>query len=193
MKPETVFIDWDSLPELLTKEQFYRLAHISKNTARELLLNGTVPCVNNGKKSHCYLIRKEDVRAYIYGMSDDEPKDSDPSYLREGKYKDISDLAGSITDETKEYLHAYYTLLLKDYPDVLTTSQLHTLTGYTIHTINNWCKDGKLQSSLCLNAHRIPKVFLLDFLCGAYFRGIARKSEWHKMTLTNFLESLQII
>lgn len=36
-------INWDEVPELLSKEQFYKLCHISKSTALHLLRNGILP------------------------------------------------------------------------------------------------------------------------------------------------------
>lgn len=37
-------------PETISKDQFYRIAHISKATALHLLQNGLVPCQDTGKK-----------------------------------------------------------------------------------------------------------------------------------------------
>ena len=58
-------IDWDSVPDVMNKDQFYRLCHISKSTALHLLKSGKVPCEWSGKKTRCYKIKKEDVRAYL--------------------------------------------------------------------------------------------------------------------------------
>lgn len=38
-------------PETISKDQFYRIAHISKATALHLLQNGLVPCKDTGKKN----------------------------------------------------------------------------------------------------------------------------------------------
>lgn len=37
-------------PETISKEQLYRIAHISKATALHLLQNGLIPCKDTGKK-----------------------------------------------------------------------------------------------------------------------------------------------
>ena len=47
-------INWNEVPDVITKEQFWRLCHISKSTARFLLKSGRVPCSNSGKKTRCY-------------------------------------------------------------------------------------------------------------------------------------------
>ena len=56
-------------PETISKDQFYRIAHISKATALHLLQSGLVPCRDSGKKTRRYTIRTDDV---IYYMIDRE-------------------------------------------------------------------------------------------------------------------------
>ena len=41
----------DSYPETITKEQLYKLCHVSKKTAQHYLVNGMIPCMNTGKKT----------------------------------------------------------------------------------------------------------------------------------------------
>ena len=52
-------------PETISKDQFYRIAHISKATALHLLQNGLVPCKDSGKKTRRYTIRTDDVITYL--------------------------------------------------------------------------------------------------------------------------------
>ena len=59
-------INWDKVPEILSKEQFYKLCHISKSTALHLLRNGIVPCIDSGMKTRCYKIKKADVKEYAH-------------------------------------------------------------------------------------------------------------------------------
>ena len=54
-------INWDSVPETISKEELYKICHISKQTARYLLQSGKIPCECSGKKTRCYKIKKEDV------------------------------------------------------------------------------------------------------------------------------------
>ena len=53
-------VNWDSVPDVMNKEQFFRICHISKSTALHLLKSGKVPCEWSGKKTRCYKIKKED-------------------------------------------------------------------------------------------------------------------------------------
>lgn len=49
-------------PDEITKEQLYKLLHVSKRKAKWMLDEGIIPCVNRGTKTHTYLIRMEDVQ-----------------------------------------------------------------------------------------------------------------------------------
>ena len=58
-------INWDEVPDILSKEQIYKLCHISKETARFLLKSGLLPCKYSGKKTRCYQVARADVQAYM--------------------------------------------------------------------------------------------------------------------------------
>lgn len=42
-------INWDEIPEIITKDQLYQICHISKSTAQYLLQSGKKPCEYSGK------------------------------------------------------------------------------------------------------------------------------------------------
>lgn len=52
-------------PATISKDQFYRIAHISKATALYLLQSGLVPCKDTSKKTRRYTIRIDDVIFYM--------------------------------------------------------------------------------------------------------------------------------
>lgn len=58
-------INWDAVPDIITKDQLYRICHISKSTALYLLQSGKIPCEYTGRKTRCYKIKKADVIAYL--------------------------------------------------------------------------------------------------------------------------------
>lgn len=179
MKNES--INWDEIPDVITKEQLRVLCHISKSTALYLLQSGKIPCMYTGKKTRCYKILKKDVMAY---MAD---REEFPEYYKaaEGWYANRAwniKLTSSLP-EIREDLHEYYAHLLRSYPDVLDNKTISELTGYGKNAINNWCLKEHLQSFTVKARHMIPKVYLIDFFCSQYFRTIVRKSEWHVNTL----------
>ena len=48
-------------PEVISKEQVYRICHISKRKATWLLENGIIPCKDSGKKTRRFQVRTIDV------------------------------------------------------------------------------------------------------------------------------------
>ena len=58
----------------ISKEQFYQIAHIRKDTARRLLASGLVPAVDTGQKPGRYRIRREDVDFYLQDRERDPEK-----------------------------------------------------------------------------------------------------------------------
>ena len=60
----TVVIDFGSISDTISKDQFCKICHMSKRTAGKYL--GTViPCGDNGKKTHRYTITKADLIAFL--------------------------------------------------------------------------------------------------------------------------------
>ena len=177
-------INWDSIPEIITKDQLYRICHISKSTALYLLQSGKIPCEYSGKKTRCYKIRKADVITYLEERKVFPESYSAPAGWYSGKYPVKMKL--EISKTALEHLQVYYTELLVDYPDVLTTQVVSEITGYGKTSINNWCNKGYIKSFKKNNVNHIPKVYLVEFFCSTYFRTITRKSPWHIRTLQGF-------
>ncbi len=177
-------INWKAIPDEISKEQFYRICHISKTTALQLLKSGVVPCEDNGKKTRCYTIKKEDVRKYLENKANYPELYASPK----GWYDSVVNgtLSLNLSASTLTKLKRYYTELLYEYDDVLTVSDIIRMTGYAKTTINKWCNQNKLKSIRRQNANSIPKVFLIEFFCSIYFRAIIRKTEWHIETLNEF-------
>lgn len=64
---------------------------------------------------------------------------------------------------TLEHLQMYYTELLSDYPDVLTTQVVSEITGYGKTSINNWCGKGHLKAFKYGNSNRIRRCTSSSF------------------------------
>lgn len=52
-------------PEKISKEQLYKICHISKRKASYLLENGLIPCQDSGKMTRKYTIALKDVATFI--------------------------------------------------------------------------------------------------------------------------------
>ncbi len=174
---------------MMNKDQFYRLCHISKSTALHLLKSGKVPCEWTGKKTRCYKIKKEDVRAYLEERAVYPELYSAPRGWYGGHY--VAKLSKELPEDVLRQMHNYYAKLLGKYKDVVTVQEIVTLTGYAKTTVNNWCNRGELKSFRKGQLFYIPKIFLIDFFCSLTFRSIARKSLWHIQTLNDFSRKMK--
>lgn len=182
-------INWKEVPDVITKEQFYRICHISKSTALYLLKSGAIPCEYSGKKTRCYKIKKDDVQKYLESKGKFPECYSAPAGWHKG-YRQIT-LPVEMSDEKLKRLYGYYADLLCDCKDVISSQEVSKLTGYARTTVNNWCRKGRLKHFIKNNTYYIPKTFLIDFLCSPYFRCIIRKSFWHIQTVNEFHRLMQ--
>lgn len=64
MKPEYQKL-LDEYPEVITKEQLWKICHISKRKATWLLENGYIPCTDTGKQTRRFTIRTKDIIRYL--------------------------------------------------------------------------------------------------------------------------------
>lgn len=183
-------INWDSIPDVITKDQLYRICHISKSTALYLLQSGKIPCEYTGKRTRCYKIKKEDVIAYLNDRKVFPESYSAPAGWYSGSYP--IKMKREIPPVVREDMHGYYKKLLSKYPDVLTADDVVKLTGYVKTSVNNWCRKGRLKSFKKQGCNYIPKVYLIEFFCSPYFRTIVRKSNWHIYILKEFARQGQI-
>ena len=106
-------VNWDSVPEVMNKEQFFRICHISKSTALHLLKSGKVPCEWSGKKTRCYKIRKEDVKAYLEERAIFPELYSAPKGWYGTHY--VARLSKELPEDTLRQMHDYYEKLLRKY------------------------------------------------------------------------------
>ena len=99
-------INWESIPDVITKDQLYRICHISKSTALYLLQSGKIPCTYTGKKTRCYKIKKEDVIAYLENRKIFPESYSAPAGWYKGNY--TIKMKADVPEVVLEYLRTYY-------------------------------------------------------------------------------------
>ena len=178
------FINWNEIPDAITKDQLYQICHISKSTALYLLQSGKIPCEYTGKRTRCYKIKKKDVIAYLQDRKVFPESYSAPAGWYSGSYP--VKMQREIPPVVREDMHGFYKELLSKYPDVMTANDVVKLTGYVKTSVNNWCRKGHLKSFKKNGINYIPKIYLIEFFCSAYFRTIVRKSKWHIYILKEF-------
>ncbi len=158
----------DEYPEYITKEQLYRICHISKKSAQNLLESGEIPCIDSGRKTHRFLIATADVVDYL------QRRDSAPR---------------PAADETAvEKIRAALAL----YPDVLSVAQVSELTGRRSSTVTKWCRLNYIVNIYAGGKNHIPKASLTDFLISRWeeFQNIGEKEE--VAVIESFSASVQI-
>lgn len=177
-------INWDKVPEILSKEQFYKLCHISKSTALHLLRNGIVPCVDSGMKTRCYKIKKADVQNYLSKRAIFPEAYSAPTGWYCNNKKNNSK---HVPPKILEDMAAFYTDKLQRYPDVLSVKQVTKFIGYESSTVVRWCKLNYLKA-YSLEKLYIPKTYFIEFLNSVYFRSINQKCKTHISLIYEFIE-----
>ena len=184
----------DNYPDVLNKEQFRIVCHISKRTALYLLESGLVKAQNTGKKTHSWLIRKEDILAFAEERERNPVKFVPPDnwYVYgepEPNFQAIRFLP--MDDNCKELTESYYEKLLADELDLITVADVIRITGYKKNTITRWVRDGKVHVHYArANRSLFPKPFLLDFLCSEVYNNILRKSVTHICAIWEIHDSL---
>ncbi|MDO4833906.1 MAG: helix-turn-helix domain-containing protein [Bacillota bacterium] len=164
-------------PEYMTKNQMYKVCHISKKTCLFLLENGLVPCIDSGKKTRRFKIETNAVVHYL------EDRELRPELYRppEGFYKKKqSELNRALTEVDLLIMRKFYEAALKRYPDVLTTKQISKFTGYRVSSVVRWCSKQQLKNFYIKRRLYIPKEYLIDFLVSWHFIGISVKSGTHR-------------
>jgi len=176
-------INWDEIPDIITKDQFYRICHISKSTALHLLRSGKVPCEYSGKKTRCYRIKKEDAQKYLEGRAIFPEAYSAPvGWYCSGHKTTQKEVPPVILEDMSDY----YIDMLTAYPDVLTVQQVKDFIGYGSTSINRWCSKQWLKHFKKGRANLVPKVFLVEFFCSVHFRAINQKTPRHIKLLKGF-------
>ena len=114
-------------PAVISKDQLYRICHISKRKATWLLENGIIPCRDSGKKTRRFQIYTADVVNYLITNDKNREKKKSP-----------------LTRLTHAELKRHLCLRWNSEPDALTITQISKITGYNMQTVGQWISKGKL-------------------------------------------------
>ena len=185
--------EFEAYPEILTAEQMRIVCHMSKRTAYYLLSSGLIPNVYNGKKTHCYRIRKSDIIAFVIDRAE-HPE----AYKAPANWYQANNAAGKKQFAVrplpppipKEIMREYYTRMTRKYNDVMTVLDISELTGYLRTTIVNWINKDWLKTIIKTRKFLVPKCFLIDYLCSGTYHAIRRKSQKHIEALWKMHESV---
>lgn len=173
MRPE--FIDWNSIPDKISKDQFCKICHMSKKTATKYLGN-VIPCSDNGKKTHRYTINKTDLISFLERTSERQRISTITPVVRCSKTA-FNNLP--LSEQVAASMHEYYEQLIKSERDILRVSDICKITGYGKTIVNTWFLSGNLRYVVIRGAKHTTKENLIDFMSSDEFDKIFRKSDWH--------------
>ena len=189
MKEDRI-INWDDIPDTISKEQLCKICHISKKTAFFLLTNNIIPNEDTGKKTFRFKIKKEDVMIFV----NDKVEYSDK--IPQGYYK-----SNKVTSDNRKkkyvievdlYLfHQFFEDLLAYFPDLMSIHEISVLTGYGKTAVLYWCSDKGLPYIISGKKYFIPKNRFITFCCGDYFPKIKKRSYRHFMLLNAYKKWLE--
>lgn len=168
---------FEQYPIYMTKDQMYRICHISKKTCLFLLESGLVPCLDSGKKTRRFKIKTTDVIHYL------EDRELHPEYYKppEGYYKQPHIPQPRVLSEHDLLvMRQFYEEELAPWPDVMTIKQVSAFTGYGKTSVERWCSKQYLKNFYIKRRYYIPKEFLVDFLASWRFIGKTVKSEIYR-------------
>ena len=166
----------EQYPIYMTKDQMYRICHISKKTCLFLLESGLVPCLDSGKKTRRFKIKTIDVIHYL------KERELHPEHYNppEGYYKQPHiPQPRALSEHDLLVMRQFYEKELSSWPDVMTIKQVSDFTGYGETSVVRWCSKGYLQHFFIKQKYLVPKIYLLDFIVSWAYIGIAVKSDLH--------------
>lgn len=174
----------------ISMEQLRKMLHVSKRKASWMLRNGVIPCENRGCATHTFIIRMEDVEAYLAKPRQQRKKEipvgqfnAKPSHIE--LYPECClKLRGAKRERFIEFLEE----IMSDVPDALTVDEAAAVIGYHRQTVYNHTANGDITAIRLSGKYIIPKSELIQYLATDRAFRIQRKSEWHMGVIRGFIE-----
>jgi len=151
------------LPRFLSKEQFYKVCHISKKTALKLIDKNLVTGVKTGEKTSKYKIPREEVIRYL------KERDITPERYRFPATLDNHRKIEPYPDHIAQQVFDYYYDLFSEYPDLLTTKEASNMLCFSADTIKKWISEKRFRVFSRCNAYLIPKISLTRWIADPVF------------------------
>ena len=173
----------EQYPEIISKDQFYRICRISKRKARWLLENGIIPCEDSGKQTRRFRIRLEDVITFL--------EQRDAGLLQNEIPVGIFSSGPHPSAQPRQTLDsgALCAFLLErwaDAPDMLTAQQAASLCGYGPTTINAWVGKGLVAAVQYRGRNLIAKESLAERLASREVQLSSNRPEYYTELLEEF-------
>ena len=179
------------MSEYMSGDELYKFLHISKRKMKYLLENGYIPYTDTGKKTHRYLVRKDDAEAFIKKMNTSgflhETAGKFSSRANPSPRKEHSADAFAVTDENCASLRRYITSAWVDQPEALTSRKAEILTGIPSSKVNDLIRSKTLVGANVCGVWHCTKTSLIQYatrpetvgkmITGVAYRAIIVKME----------------
>lgn len=170
----------EQYPDVITKEQLYRICHISKRKAVWLLEHGVISCEDSGKQTRRFRIQLEDVIRFLERREAGELDNIFPQgYFSSHRPPAREERVYLDCDGLRDLLLIRW----EEEPDMLTGRQVEVLCGYCVNTVNKWLKKGRVVGVNYYGTNLISKESLAEHLASRAGQEISVKSEFHRELL----------
>ena len=178
-------------PRIVSKDQVYRICHISKATALYLLQSGLIPCVDSGKKTRRYRVELDDVIAYLQNREIDPFSYKPPEnyYVAKSHPASPHHKQAHIPNDLIPGARSFFEDKLQKFNDVLTTTQVSKFLGYSKTTVVNWYEKQEIKCFFIKNKLIFPKEYLIDFIVSDRCNYIHLKSNRHIALIKEYLSA----
>ena len=144
--------------DCVSKEEFYKVCHISKKTAYKLIKSGRIEAIKRKCASrYCYEIPISEIQ----------------------RLESLRSCINKLREEEIRKVKEYYSIKLQSYPDIITSEDVQAITGYAKETVRRWIQSGKLVATVYKSKYIITKNDFLDFVTSSHYVGITIKSQEH--------------
>ncbi|MDD4474290.1 MAG: helix-turn-helix domain-containing protein [Eubacteriales bacterium] len=176
-------------PDEVTKEQFYRLCHVSKRVASFYLEQGFLPCEKRKTQTHKYVIKTADIVAFLKKRQDEPHQFQVPAGTSRKPVDAAAVIRKYIPKETPIDLilwKAFLSEKLIAFPDVCEVRDICRISGYSKETVLKWCLEKKFIFFNINRTYHIPKKTFIDFMASAEFSTIVQKQPIHLNLLSEY-------
>ena len=178
-------------PDTLTLENVRQILHISKRKCAWMLQNGVIKCEISEKKTKQYKIKIDDLIEYLGKVKSGEPSVAVPVGLfnakkpTEKKPRNKSIATPTRPKKPTMAFRVWLTDKWSNESEMLLTSDISRLTGYTQQTVQRWIKEERLRAVWAKDKLVVAKDWLIDFYCDEAYK-VVRKSKKHIELMISF-------
>ena len=147
-------------PKFVSKDQVYRIGHVSKATALFLLQSGLIPCTDSGKKTRRYRVRLDDVIEYLLNREIDPIAYKPPEgyYINKSHPVSPHHKRARIPPELLPGARYFVEEKMQKYDDVMTTAEVAKFLGYSKKTVVSWYERKEIKCFLIKGNSFWPQI-----------------------------------